>query len=121
MNSESNSKRTYKITLICQSPLQLTWGSGGPNRIMRGRLRSLLRSLLAMPLDSEDSPAIRMEVEEVNPSQKLTTMKPSSTKTSSTKKLTSASSQEKEVAVASNLTDNRRESNWGSDWVDDGV
>lgn len=23
--------------------------------------------------------------------------------------------------VESNLTDNRRESNWGSDWVDDGV
>jgi len=72
----------------------------------------LLRSLLAMPLDSEDSPAIRMEVEEVNPSQKLTTMKPSSIEVLSTKSTTSVTSAGR-VAHA--------ESNWGSDWVDDGV
>jgi len=81
---------------------------------MKHVLMHSLRHSPSTRLAYEDSPAIRMEVEEVNPSQKLTTMKPSNTKTSSTKKLTSASSLAKVVPV-------ERESNWGSDWVDDGV
>jgi hypothetical protein len=35
--------------------------------------------------------------------------------------VTVANSPVMEGPVESNLTDNRRESNWGSDWVDDGV
>ena len=59
-------------------------------------------SLLPTPHGSEALHAIQMEVEEVNPSPKLTTPKQSSTKESFLKKTISVASQEKEEFVECN-------------------
>src|SRR5690554_1177034 len=95
MNEESSSKQTYKITWICQFPVQSTSQVGEVREILRKTSRDLQASLRSMLPDSVASPAIRMEVEEVSPSRKSSTKRRSSTKTPSTPKTTSATLPEK--------------------------
>jgi hypothetical protein len=69
-NGALPSKRTFKITLICQSPQPLTFLRGErkkTTRVVSGTLR--LFSLHTLP-DCEVLPVTLTEVEEVNQSQK---------------------------------------------------
>jgi hypothetical protein len=104
MNEESSSKRTYKITLTCQSALPLISLNGEQKTIMSRRYKSLQASLQDTLLDYEASLVIPMEVEEVNPSPSSPLKKQRSTKTPSTTKLTSAKLPATEEAVVCNHT-----------------
>ena len=87
---------------------------------MRGKLAILRQCFRDMPHDFAGLRVIQMEVEEVNQSPNVTTPLPSSTKELSSKSTTCVQLQGTAGVAESNMTDNRRESNWGSDWVDDG-
>lgn len=88
---------------------------------MRGKLAILRQCFRDMPYDFAGLRVIQMEVEEVNQLQSVTMPQPSRTKEQCFRNTTCAQSLGTAEVAESNMTDNRRESNWGSDWVDDGV
>jgi hypothetical protein len=112
MNDESSSKRTFKITLTCQSAPLSIYHRGDQKITTKVEYPTLHELLLVMHRVYAASHVTQMEVEEVNPSPQSPTKKPSSTKEQSLKKSTS---------VSGPGTEGVAESNWGSDWVDDGV
>ena len=69
-NDESLSKQMYKITLICQSPLPLISRLGAALRTTRHPSHPLHLVWLSTLQELGDLHVTRMEVEEVNHSQK---------------------------------------------------
>ena len=92
MNKESNSKQTYKITLICQLAPQSISPRGGLKAIVKRMFPASQRLWQPTPQGSVGLLVTRMEVEEVNPSPNVTMKQQSKTKEQSSKSTTCATS-----------------------------
>src|SRR5574343_726395 len=112
MSEESNSKQTFRITLTCQFHPRLISLLGEPKTTTKDKFFALARHLLDMHQGLGVSPAIQMEVEEVNPLQRSPSPTPLNTRALCSPSTMSATSRGMADLV---------ESSWGSDWVDDGV